>query len=242
MSAATPPLPETLPIFPLAGVLLLPTGNLPLHIFEPRYRNMITDAMGSDRMIGMVQPRQPEAACPAGSVDDFEAVYHTGCVGRITDFSESEDGGFLISLNGVIRFKVAEELPLHKGYRRVRPDYAAFLSDLEIDLDDDPQFGAMGGPGQARILSVLKDYFTLKGIEADWSELMEWPETSLIAALSMMCPFGAGEKQALLECARSSERTELLVTLMEMAVFGGITGQFSADGSGADSDSGLTRH
>ncbi|MBT7943025.1 MAG: peptidase S16, partial [Alphaproteobacteria bacterium] len=127
MSVQKPPLPETLAIFPLAGVLLLPTGNLPLHIFEPRYRNMITDAMGRDRMIGMVQPRKPETACPAGSVDDNEAVYHTGCVGRITDFSESEDGGFLISLNGVIRFQVAEELPLEKGYRRVRPDYTAFM-------------------------------------------------------------------------------------------------------------------
>jgi hypothetical protein len=242
MTQPTPPLPETLAIFPLAGVLLLPTGNMPLHIFEPRYRNMITDAMGSDRMIGMVQPRQPEAASPAGSVDDFEAVYHTGCVGRITDFSESEDGGFLISLTGVIRFKVAEELPLHKGYRRVRPDYSAFMSDLDIDLENDLEFGAVGGPGQARILSVLRDYFTLKGIDADWSELMEWPETALIAALSMMCPFGAGEKQALLECDRPKERIDLLVTLMEMAVFGGRTGQVSGDGTGADFDSGLTRH
>ncbi|NQV82249.1 MAG: LON peptidase substrate-binding domain-containing protein [Rhodospirillales bacterium] len=242
MSPKTPPLPETLAIFPLAGVLLLPTGNLPLHIFEPRYRNMITDALGSDRMIGMVQPRQPEAACPAGSVDDFEAVYHTGCAGRITDFSESEDGGFLISLNGVIRFKVAEELPLDKGYRRVRPDYSTFMSDLDIDLENDPQFGTRGGVGQDRILSALRDYFALKGIEADWSELMEWPETALIAALSMMCPFGAGEKQALLECPRPNERTDLLVTLMEMAVFGGIAGQVSEDGSNADTEAHLTRH
>ena len=236
MSRTTPTLPKSLPIFPLAGVLLLPTGNLPLHIFEPRYMNMITDAMGSDRLIGMVQPRQPEAASRAGSVDDFEAVYHTGCAGRITDFTETDDGGFMISLNGLIRFNIAEELPLERGYRRVRPDFTAFMGDLDIDLDTDLQFGARGGPGQDRILSILKDYFSLKGMEADWSELMEWPETALVAALSMMCPFGAGEKQALLECAEAEERTDLLVTLMEMAVISGV------DGVDTDTDSEMTRH
>ncbi|MBC8339488.1 MAG: LON peptidase substrate-binding domain-containing protein [Alphaproteobacteria bacterium] len=232
MNPANTPLPDTLPIFPLAGVLLLPTGNLPLHVFEPRYLNMVTDAMGRDRMIGMVQPRQADAASPAGSVDDFEAVYHTGCAGRVTDFTETDDGGYMISLNGVIRFNVAGELPLQRGYRRVRPDFSPFLSDLDIDLDNDPQFGAR--PGQERILNVLKDYFALKGIEADWSELMEWPETALIAALSMMCPFGAGEKQALLECPRDEERTGLLVTLMEMAVLG--------DRADLDMDESSTRH
>ncbi len=236
MNQATPPLPKTLPIFPLAGVLLLPTGNLPLYIFEPRYLNLVTDALGSDRLIGMVQPRQPEAASSAGSVDDFEAVYHTGCAGRITDFTETDDGGFMISLNGLIRFTIARELPLDKGYRRVRPDFSAFLSDLDTDMDNDLQFGAKGGQGLDRILLVLKDYFTLKGIEADWSELVDWPETVLVAALSMMCPFGAGEKQALLECAQVDERTDLLVTLMEMAVLGGI------DGLDTDMGTGVTRH
>jgi hypothetical protein len=231
-----PPLPKTLPIFPLAGVLLLPTGNLPLHIFEPRYMSMVTDAMGSDRLIGMVQPRQPEAASQAGSVNDFGAVYHTGCAGRITDFTETDDGGFMISLNGLIRFNIAQELPLVRGYRRVRPDFSAFLSDLDIDLENDLQFGARGGPGQDQILSILKDYFSLKGIEADWSELVEWPETALIAALSMMCPFGTGEKQALLECTEADERADLLVTLMEMAVLGGGNGPETDFGTGA------TRH
>jgi Lon protease-like protein len=229
-------LPSNLPIFPLADVLLLPTGNLPLHIFEPRYMNMVSDALGSDRMIGIVQPRQPAAASMAGSVDNFEAVYDTGCAGRITDFTETDDHGFMISLNGQIRFNIVEELPLKTGYRNVRVDYSAFLNDLEIDLDNDIQFGAMGGPGQDRILSVLKDYCSLKGIEADWSELMEWPQTALVAALSMMCPFGSGEKQALLECAEQGERTDLLITLMEMAVLGVV------DWPDTDSGSGATRH
>ena len=229
-------LPSKLPIFPLADVLLLPTGNLPLHIFEPRYMNMVSDALGSDRMIGIVQPRQPAAASMAGSVDDFEVVYDTGCAGRITDFTETDDQGFMISLNGQIRFNIVEELPLEKGYRNVRVDYSAFLNDLEIDLDNDIQFGAMGGPGQDRILSVLKDYCSLKGIEADWSELMEWPQTALVAALSMMCPFGSGEKQALLECAEQGERTDLLITLMEMAVLGVV------DWPDTDPGSGATRH
>jgi len=227
-------LPETVPIFPLADVLLLPTGNLPLHIFEPRYINMVTDALGSDRLIGIVQPRQPTSASVAETVNKFEAVYDTGCVGRITDFTETEDRGFMISLNGQIRFNLLEELPLEKGYRKVRTDFSAFLNDLEIDLDNDIQFGAKGGPGQDRILSVLKDYCSLKGIEADWSELIEWPETALVAALSMMCPFGAIEKQALLECAEQGERTDLLITLMEMAVLG--------IGNLTDSGSGATRH
>ena len=182
----------------------------------------------------MVQPRQPEAAFPAGSVDDFEAVYPTGCAGQITDCTETDDGGFMISLNGLIRFKIARELPLEKGYRRVHPDFTGFLRDLEIDLDNDPQFGTRGCAGQDPILSVFKEYFSLKGIEADWSELVEWPETALVAALSMMCPFGAGEKQALLECAEADERTDLLVTLMEMAVLGGR--------DGTDTDTRVTRH
>ena len=229
-------LPNKLPIFPLAGVLLLPTGNLPLHIFEPRYLNMITDSLGSDRLIGVVQPRKSQTTSLAGSVDDFEAVYDTGCVGRITDFTETDDRGFMISLSGQIRFNILEELPLEKGYRNVRVDYSAFLNDLEIDLDNDIQFGARGGLGQDRILSVLKNYCSLKGVEADWSELMEWPETALVAALSMMCPFGASEKQALLECAEQSERTDLLIALMEMAVLGAV------DGPNTDPNSGATRH
>ncbi len=229
-------LPESIPIFPLAGVLLLPTGNLPLHIFEPRYVNMVTDALGSDRLIGIVQPRQPAKASIAGTVDNFENVYDTGCVGRITDFTETEDRGFMISLNGQIRFNLLEELPMEKGYRKVKADYSAFLNDLEIDLDNDIQFGAKGGPGQERILSVLKDYCSLKRIEADWSELIEWPETALVAALSMMCPFGAIEKQALLECAEQGERTDLLISLMEMAVLGIV------DTPDTDSGSGATRH
>jgi Lon protease-like protein len=229
-------LPDSLPIFPLAGVLLLPTGNLPLHIFEPRYINMVTDALGSDRLIGIVQPRQPASSSVSGSVDNCEAVYDTGCVGRITDFTETEDRGFMISLNGQIRFNLLEELPMEKGYRKVRTDFSAFLNDLEIDLDNDVQFGAKGGLGQDRILSVLKDYCSLKGIEADWSELIEWPETALVAALSMMCPFGAIEKQALLECAEQKERTDLLISLMEMAVLGIVNSPETDFGSGA------TRH
>lgn len=236
MNKNSPILSNDLPIFPLAGVLLLPTGNLPLHVFEPRYINMITDALGSDRMIGIVQPCQPSAVSSAGSVGDLEAVYNTGCAGRITDFTETDDHGFMISLNGQIRFKIMEELPLRRGYRIVRADYSDFLNDLEIDLENDNQFGSRGRAGQERILSVLKNYCSLKGIEADWSELIEWPETALVAALSMMCPFGAGEKQALLECAEQKERTDLLVTLMEMAVFD------VADRTDKSPIYGITRH
>lgn len=214
--SGAPPLPDVLPVFPLTGVLLLPGGRLPLNIFEPRYLNMVTDALGGERMIGMVQPRTPEEASTAGSVGDGADVYETGCAGRITEFSETRDGRFLIALNGVSRFRIADELPIGRGYRRVRPDWTPYLADL-----DDVGPGAVAG--RERLLDALDGYFSGKGIASDWAEIREWPDVTLVATVAMMCPFDAGEKQALLECGSWEDRARLLIALMEMAAHEGET-------------------
>jgi len=218
-----PSLPEVLPIFPLARVLLLPSGTLPLHIFEPRYLTMITDAMDGDGLIGMVQPRLPEAASRAGSVGDHEAIYQTGCAGRITDFSEKNDGPggkrFVISLNGLIRFNIAGVLPIDKGYRRIKPDFGPFLHDLETEPEETE--GSGQDFGRERVLTALKAFLSAKSIDADWDEIGNWSLSELVTIISMTCPFDAGEKQALLECPELDDRTGLLVALMEMAVLSG---------------------
>lgn len=228
MNQKPPLLPETLPIFPLARVLLLPSGNLPLNIFEPRYLNMVADTLGrngdGDGLIGMVQPRLPEAASRAGSVGDNEAVYQTGCAGRITDFSETKDGPggrrILISLHGLIRFNIAAELPIEKGYRRIRPDFSPFLHDLENQPEDEKTKDSGRAAGRERVQTALKAFLSAKNIETDWDEIRNWSLSELVTTISMTGPFDAGEKQALLECARMGERAELLIALMEMPVSG----------------------
>ncbi len=196
-------LPNSLPIFPLAGVLLLPRGRLPLNVFEPRYLAMIEDALGHGRMIGMIQP--------AGVADasGLPPLYSIGCVGRIANFSETEDGRFLISLVGVCRFHMAEELPSERGYRRVRPDWTAFQADLEPD--DNRHLD------RQRLFASLRHYFRDQGIMANWEAIEQTPDERLITSLSMICPFAPPEKQALLESPQVEERGRLLTALIEMA-------------------------
>lgn len=199
-------LPGTLPVFPLPGALLLPHGRLPLNIFEPRYLNMVTDALGHGRMFGMIQPCQ-EVSHP---VPEDVAVYGVGCAGRITAFSETEDGRFLITLTGVCRFRIAEELAPRHGYRRVTADYSHYREDL----DDDE--GTL--PDRERFLHLVEQYFGLKGIEADWKAVRAAHDAALVTSLAMLCPFDVGEKQALLEASGTDNRGEVLATLMEIAL------------------------
>ncbi len=198
-------LPETLAIFPLPGALLLPRGRLPLNIFEPRYLSMTADALGRERMIGMIQPRRPEP----DPVSEGAPVYTTGCAGRIVSFVETDDGRFLITLAGICRFNVVRELEPANGYRRAAVTYDAFHDDLEevsgFDLD------------RQRLASAVQAYFRLKNIDADWTTIDNAPDDTLITSLSMICPFAPREKQALLECPGMAERARLLTTLMEMA-------------------------
>ncbi len=200
-------LPPIIPIFPLPGALLLPEGTLPLNIFEPRYIKMTLAALATDRMIGMVQPED---------ANEPPMVYGTGCAGRLTSFSETPDGRFLITLSGYCRFNITEELPLRDGYRRVAADYSRFQGDLDpvrdIEFDRD------------RLVRGLRSFLTLKGVEANWDAIEETEDAPLVTSLAMMCPFGVSEKQALLEARDVSERAGIMVTLLEMALLEGEDG------------------
>jgi len=198
-------LPTVLPIFPLSGVLLLPRNHLPLNIFEPRYLSMVDSALSDDRMIGMIQPKKSDAG-------DTPPVYPVGCAGRIVQFEESEDGRYLISLKGLIRFSVLEELPFDErlSFRQVRPDWSEFSEDLSPEEED--------GLDRSRLLASLKPYFKLQEIEANWDAITGSPAERLINSLSMVCPFESSEKQALLEAPTVVDRLDVLTSLVEMAV------------------------
>ena len=168
-----PALPEIIPIFPLAGVLLLPRGRLPLNIFEPRYLAMTRDALKSERCIGMVQPSDPKDR------GRNPPVYPVGCAGRMISFTETDDGRFLITLNGVSRFRIARELPLLDGYRRVVPDWTPFAGDLaeagEALLFD-----------RDRLLRGLGAYFKQHELSADWDALRGAPGERLVTSIAMI--------------------------------------------------------
>ncbi|MAN80065.1 MAG: peptidase S16 [Rhodospirillaceae bacterium] len=206
-------LPDVLPIFPLPGALLLPGGQLPLNIFEPRYLAMILDAMAAGRVIGMIQPTPVAGEAPADpDLRDAPAVYPVGCMGRIINFAETGDGRLLITLLGQARFRVAEELPLHGGYRRVRPDF----SDYKDDLDDD----AAVAYDRDRLVAAAARFFDARGLKADWSSIEDAPDNLLVTSLAMVCPFDLREKQALLESDGPAARAALLTDLLEMSALG----------------------
>ncbi|HTZ79452.1 MAG TPA: LON peptidase substrate-binding domain-containing protein [Stellaceae bacterium] len=195
-------LPREIPIFPLTGVLLLPRGQLPLNIFEPRYLAMVSDALAPPRLIGMIQPQE-------GRGDAGEPpTYPLGCAGRITSFSETDDGRYLITLTGLARFTVGEELPLRRGYRMVRPDWSRFRDDLTAPIAAELD--------RKRMVAALKPYFQRRGIGADWNAIGEMADEPLVTMLAMGCPFAASEKQALLEVRTLAERATLLTALFEM--------------------------
>jgi Lon protease-like protein len=200
-------LPASLPVFPLTGVLLLPRGQLPLNIFEPRYLAMTEAALGErQRLIGMIQPRESEGA------EGPPKLYPIGCAGRISTFSESGDGRYLITLTGLCRFAVAEELAVDTPYRRVRPDFARFAADLA-----DPPAPTLD---RARFIELLKIFLSRQRIKADWRSIAEAPDDGLVTTLAMVCPFQPEEKQALLECRDTTARARVMIQLLEMATLG----------------------
>ena len=203
-------LPRVIPIFPLPGVLLLPRGRLPLNIFEPRYLEMTQDAMASHRMIGMIQPADPNARLARL---DAPEVYPVGCAGRITSFSETPDSRFLITLTGVCRFAIVRELEQDDLlYRQVRADYSRFASDLPapapLTID------------RGRLIPALKSYFDRHSLTADWDAIDRADDEALVTCLAMACPFEPGEKQALLECSGESERVDMMQALFDFAAHG----------------------
>lgn len=205
-----PNLPKVLPLFPLNGALLLPRGQMPLNIFEPRYLTMIEDALGLGRVIGMVQP----CVDVPDPVPDSTKIYQIGCMGRIVEFRELDDGRFLISLAGVCRFKILEEQPIIRGYRSAEVDYKPYQVDLientdQIDRD--------------LLMKTLRQYLDIAslegpgGMDINWDALDQAPNEDLVNALAMLGPFEPREKQALLEAKTLTERAKTLITMMSMA-------------------------
>jgi Lon protease-like protein len=202
-------LPAEIAVFPLSGALLLPGARLPLNIFEPRYLAMTQDSLAAGRMFGMIQP---EAGAPRGETGP--GLYRVGCLGRLSSFAETDDGRLLITLTGVIRFRVAEELAMRRGYRRVRPDYAAYRDDLDLGIPPP-------GVDRARLIGALRPFFRARGIEANWEAVEQTSDEMLVLTLCMVCPFEAPEKQALLEAPAPAERAEMLIALLEIGAHAG---------------------
>ena len=205
-------LPETIPVFPLPGALLLPRGRLPLNIFEPRYLAMLDDALKSEhRLIGMVQPFDGRVQPPR--------LHTIGCAGRVTSLSETEDGRYLIVLTGASRFRIREEVEGFTPYRRVRVDWSDFAADLD-------QPGEVRDFDKNDFLALLRRYFEAQNLSSDWDSMREAEPEMLVNSLSMMCPFAVEEKQALLEAPRLSDRADTLCALMRFAIAsGGDVGQ-----------------
>ncbi len=200
-------LPDTIPIFPLPGALLLPRSRLPLHLFEPRYLAMLDDVLKRpDRLIGMVQPYE--------GPDKTGKLHSIGCAGRVSAFSETEDGRYMITLAGISRFRITQEVEGFEPYRRCDVSWDGFGRDLgptETDTDfDRPKF-----------MDGLHRFFEAQGLSTDWDSLKDADEELLINSLAMLCPFEPEDKQALLEAPSLTTRRETLVTLIEYALRGG---------------------
>ena len=200
-------LPQVIPVFPLDGALLLPGGQLPLNIFEPRYLEMVDDAMASrHRLIGMIMP---DAAHPGP--EDKPNLYRVGCVGRITQLAETGDGRYLLQLTGISRFRIVEELDAKTPYRQCRVSYSDFASDFiarkgEDDVD------------RKSVLQALTDFLKANNLKTDWEGIESAPNEALVNALAMMSPYGSAEKQAMLEAPDLKTRAEILVAITEIEI------------------------
>ena len=198
-------LPSEFAVFPLPGALLLPRGKLPLRIFEPRYVAMTEDALGQGRMFGMIQP-DPNAQ----ESDRGPGVYRVGCLGRLSSFSETDEGHYLITLTGLARFSVVEELEMRRGYRRVRADFSAYQADL--DLTPQPI-----GVERKALIAALRSFFSSRGFNANWDIIEKLDDDMLVITLATVCPFEPAERQALLEASSQVERSSTLLALLQMA-------------------------
>ncbi|MBO6901023.1 MAG: LON peptidase substrate-binding domain-containing protein [Rhizobiaceae bacterium] len=198
-------LPASVPVFPLAAALLLPGGRMPLNIFEPRYLAMIDDAISGKRLIGMVQP----ALGGTLKADGEPELCEVGCLGRVTSFAESGDGRYLISMQGVCRFRIEKELTARTPYRQCR--ILPFLSDLDADAGSEEV-------DRKALLKAFRAYLDTYSLEADWESVSRAENATLVNALSMMAPYGPAEKQALLEAPDFKSRAETLIAITEMAI------------------------
>ena len=199
-------LPQVIPVFPLPGAILLPRGQLPLNIFEPRYLNMIDDAMAGDRIIGMIQPQ--------GGPQRLPGLSPVGCAGRITSFAETSDGRYLITLTGCARFRLGNEIQTQTPYRQIRADFAPFEADLSAPPVDDVGLDRDG------LLDALRAYLETRGLDIDWDTAETAPPEALINSRSMALPFDPPEKQALLEAANLTDRSTVLTALLTIDAAG----------------------
>jgi Lon protease-like protein len=207
-------LPGTIPIFPLAGALLLPRGEMPLNIFEPRYLALVDDALKGHRLIGMIQPL-PDAAEGATA----PPLFTVGCLGRITQFAESGDGRVFVALTGVARFRVRSEVLAMTPYRQCAVDYEPFASDFVPRAGEDEV-------DRKAVIAALRLFAKSTNQEVDWKSINQAPNEALVNALSIMSPFGPKEKQALLEAGDLKTRADVLVAITEIELARG-----GADGS-----------
>ena len=196
-------LPAEFAVFPLPGVLLLPRGRLPLNIFEQRYLTMTEDALANGRMFAMIQPDATLPETPNGP-----ALYRVGGLGRVSSFSETDDGRLLITLTGLARFTVASEIDMRRGYRRVIGDFSRYRADM-----NEPDDTAIDRDG---LLDALRGYFARRGVEPNWDAINRLGDEALVVTLAMVCPFEPIEKQALLEAPSEPERADTLLALLRM--------------------------
>jgi len=203
-------LPERIPVFPLRGALLLPSGQLPLNIFEPRYVAMVDEALRGPRLVGMIQPRPEPGGAPAEAPP---ALCEIGCVGRLVQLGETGDGRYLVTLAGICRFRVVKEIEAATPFRQCRVDAAAFPGDF------DPRRGEAEVDREA-VLRTFRAYLDANGLEADWESIERASNCGLVTALSMMSPWGPEEKQALLEAPDHRARAEALIAITEFALAG----------------------
>jgi len=205
-------IPGVVPVFPLSGALLLPGGQMPLNIFEPRYLAMIDDAVCHDRLIGMVQPRFDKVGRELAGKDCSVAepeLCELGCLGRITAFQETGDGRYLINLTGICRYRIVDEIECRKGYRRCQ--IAIFGNELETH-DDGSEVD------RDNLLATFRKYLDANGMEADWESVSKASNETLVTALCMMSPYGPAEKQALLEADTLKDRADTLIAITEIAL------------------------
>ncbi|MGL4239738.1 MAG: LON peptidase substrate-binding domain-containing protein [Beijerinckiaceae bacterium] len=194
-------MPGAIPVFPLAGALLLPRGHMPLNIFEPRYMAMIDHALAGDRLIGMVQPNPDKS--------DLGGLYSVGCAGRITQMAETGDGRYLITLTGVARFKLLPEVNAKTPFLQFSVDWSPFADDY-VPKKGEAEVDRTG------VVEALRKFSDANNVAVDWDSVKEAPNEALVNALSMMSPYGVKEKQALLEAADLRSRGEMLIAITEM--------------------------
>ena len=198
-------------MFPLSQALLLPRMRLPLNIFEPRYLNMVEAALAHGRMFGMIQPRsRQEPASGREPATPVPTLQRVGCLGRVSSFAETEDGCFVVSLTGLLRFDVLAERPVRSGFRSVTASFERWGDDLATPPE--PEIDRVG------LLDLLRQYFRARGLDANWDAVGEIPDGELVDTLCMACPFGDGEKQALVESRDVSSRARDLLALLAIGL------------------------